>query len=160
MALLVCLECGAGLEYNQDTHYQLGTAEERELFIHGDEEEGEEEEDVPEDFADLPPDEQQTRIKMRAFWMMGLGTLLVIIFSDPMVDVLSEVGTRTNISPFYISFVFAPLASNASELLASFNYAQKKTTKTIEIALTTLQGAGCMNNTFCLGTLSCFPSPA
>jgi Ca2+/Na+ antiporter len=135
----------------QDTHYQLSSAAERELFVHGDEEEAEEEEEIPEDFVDLPPEEQQTRIKFRAFWMMGLGTLLVVLFSDPLVEVLSEVGARTHISPFYISFVLAPLASNASELFASFNYAQKKTTKTIEIALTTLEGAGCMNNTFCLG---------
>jgi Ca2+/Na+ antiporter len=44
--------------------------------------------------------------------------------------------------------VLAPLASNASELIASFNYAQKKTPKTISISMATLEGAACMNNTF------------
>eukprot|EP00967_Tisochrysis_lutea_P128081 scaffold218653_cov35-Tisochrysis_lutea.AAC.3 len=82
--------------------------------------------------------------------MMGLGTALIILFSDPMVDVLSNLGARTGISPFYIAFVFAPVASNASELLASLNYAKKKTRKTITISLSTLEGAACMNNTFCL----------
>lgn len=45
----------------------------------------------------------------------------------------------------------APLASNASELIASFGYALKKTSKSITISLTALEGAGSMNNTFTLG---------
>eukprot|EP00930_Biecheleria_cincta_P060673 TRINITY_DN46290_c0_g1_i1.p1 TRINITY_DN46290_c0_g1~~TRINITY_DN46290_c0_g1_i1.p1 ORF type:complete len:502 (-),score=123.22 TRINITY_DN46290_c0_g1_i1:52-1557(-) len=117
---------------------------------HGAEEEGEEEE-LPEDLADLPPEEQQRRIKTRAAWGMSLGTLLVLIFSDPMVDLLSELGKRLDVSPFYISFVLAPLASNASELVAGFNYAKKKTKKSITTSLSTLEGAAIMNNTFCLG---------
>uniref|UniRef100_A0A6U4FF05 EF-hand domain-containing protein n=1 Tax=Phaeomonas parva TaxID=124430 RepID=A0A6U4FF05_9STRA len=114
-------------------------------------EEDEEEEEMPEEFVSLPPDVQQRRILMRAFYMMGLGTGLVLVFSDPMVDVLSELGNRINVTPFYVSFVLAPLASNASELLASYNYALKKTSKSITISLTALEGAGSMNNTFCLG---------
>jgi Ca2+-binding EF-hand superfamily protein len=93
----------------------------------GDDDDDEEEEDIPEDLADLPPEVQQQRIFTRSCQMMGFGTLLVLIFSDPMVDVLSEIGVRTNISSFYISFVLAPLASNASELLAAYNYAAKRT---------------------------------
>ena len=52
--------------------------------------------------------------------------------------------------PFYVAFVLAPLASNASELIASVNYASKKSKKTITVALAALEGAACMNNTFCL----------
>ena len=99
----------------------------------------------------LSPADQRRRIKLRAAWQMGLGTLLVLVFSDPMVAVLSELGSRISVPPFYVSFVLAPLASNASELLASFNYAQKKTIKTVTISFSTLQGAACMNNTFVLG---------
>ncbi|KNC49757.1 Ca2:Cation Antiporter family [Thecamonas trahens ATCC 50062] len=109
-----------------------------------------EEEEMPEDLRTLSPEEQQRKIKMRSAWLMGLGTVLVLLFSDPMVDVLSEFGARTHIPPFYISFVLAPLASNASELIAAFNYAAKKTKKTITISLSTLLGAACMNNSFCL----------
>jgi len=83
--------------------------------------------------------------------MMGIGTAVVLIVSDPFVEVLSEWGKRTGISGFYISFVLAPLASNASELLAAYNYAVKKTQKSITTSLSTLIGAACMNNTFCLG---------
>jgi hypothetical protein len=67
-----------------------------------------------------------------------------------MVDVLQEIAVRVHVSAFYVSFVIAPLASNASEVLASTYYAGKKTTKTITVSFATLLGAACMNNTFCL----------
>ncbi len=119
---------------------------------HGEEEEEEdEEEEVPEDLADLSPQQQQFRIKVRSAWMMGLGTALVLLFSDPMVDVLSEFGNRIKVKPFFVAFVLAPLASNASELIAAYNYSLKKTRKTCTISLTSLEGAACMNNSFVLG---------
>lgn len=110
----------------------------------------EEEEEVPDHFADLSPEDQQTAIKKEAFITLGIGTLLVILFSDPMVDVMQEIAVRANISAFYVSFILAPLASNASEVIASQYYAAKKTRKTITVSLTALEGAASMNNTFCL----------
>ncbi len=117
--------------------------------VTGDDEEDETEE-IPEDFCDLSPEEQQAAIKLRAFKMLAMGTVLVVYFSDPMVDVMQEIAIRGGISPFYVSFVLAPLASNSSEVLASVYYAKKKTRKTMTVALSTLEGAACMNNTFCL----------
>ena len=112
----------------------------------------EEEEEIPEDLQHLPPHVQQRKIKLRAAWMMGVGTVLVVLFSDPMVDVITRTGTLMgNGAAFYVSFVLAPLASNASELIAAFNYAGKKTRKTITISFAALVGAACMNNTFVLG---------
>ncbi|CAM9673057.1 unnamed protein product [Scytosiphon promiscuus] len=111
----------------------------------------EEHEEMPEDLAHLDPDTQQFHVKIRAAYLMAAGTALVLIFSDPMVDVMGVLGDRTGISSFYISFVLAPLASNASELIAAFNYSLKKTSRTIVISFAALQGAACMNNTFCLG---------
>eukprot|EP00440_Ansanella_granifera_P060138 gb/GFBE01065179.1/.p1 GENE.gb/GFBE01065179.1/~~gb/GFBE01065179.1/.p1 ORF type:complete len:584 (+),score=169.39 gb/GFBE01065179.1/:1-1752(+) len=116
-----------------------------------DEDEEEEEESVPEEFADLEPAEQRRQILMQSCYKMGLGTLLVLIFSDPMVDVLVEIGNQSGVPAFYVSFILAPLASNSSELVAAYNYASRRTSKTITIALNTLEGAACMNNTFCLG---------
>mmetsp|Transcript_16758 Transcript_16758/g.67609 ORF Transcript_16758/g.67609 Transcript_16758/m.67609 type:complete len:588 (-) Transcript_16758:594-2357(-) len=113
-------------------------------------EEEEEEDDVPEDIADFPPSKQQEIIKQRALVKLTVGTVLVITFSDPMVDVMSEIGVRTGINAFYVSFVLAPLASNASELIAAANFALKKTSKTITISFASLEGAACMNNTFAL----------
>ncbi len=48
-----------------------------------------------------------------------------------MVAVLSSIGARTGIPAFYISFVLAPLASNASELIASLNYSAKKVRESV-----------------------------
>lgn len=110
----------------------------------------EEEEEVPEDLTSLSPEAQQRAIKRRAFSMLFIGTALVLLFSDPMVDVLSELAERTGVPPFYVSFILAPLASNASEVIASQYYAAKKTRKTITVSLTALEGAASMNNTFCL----------
>jgi Ca2+/Na+ antiporter len=121
----------------------------RDTILNNDEEE-EEEEEVPEDLNALSPKEQQRAIMRRAFSMLIIGTAIVLIFSDPMVEVLSEIAARANIPPFYVSFVLAPVAANASEVIASQYYAAKKTRKTITVALTALEGAASMNNTFCL----------
>ena len=110
----------------------------------------EEEEEMPDDLKDLPHEEQMRKIKIRSCTLMFAGTALVLIFSDPMVDVLSALGTKMGVQPFYVSFVLAPLASNASELLASYNYALKKTRSSITISFSALLGAAIMNNTFCL----------
>jgi len=107
-------------------------------------------EEIPEDFCDLSPESQQMAIKLRAFKMLAIGTILVVYFSDPMVDVMGEIAIKANIPPFYVSFVLAPLASNSSEVLASIFYAKKKTRKTMRVSLSALEGAACMNNTFCL----------
>ena len=111
---------------------------------------GEEEEEIPEELVDLDPDAQQRAIKRKAFAMLFIGTSLVIIFSDPMVDVMQQIAVELHMSPFYVSFILAPLASNASEVIASQYYAAKKTRKTITVSLTALEGAASMNNTFCL----------
>eukprot|EP00985_Skeletonema_marinoi_P012111 scaffold5796_cov98-Skeletonema_marinoi.AAC.2 len=115
-----------------------------------DDDEDEEEEEVPEDLTALSPEEQQRAIIRRAFSMLIIGTAIVLMFSDPMVEVLSEIAVRANIPPFYVSFILAPVAANASEVIASQYYASKKTRKTITVALTALEGAASMNNTFCL----------
>jgi Ca2+/Na+ antiporter len=112
--------------------------------------EEEEAEEVPEEFTMLSPDQQQIAIKRRAFFMLFIGTFMVVLFSDPMVDVMQEIAVRAHMSPFYVSFILAPLASNASEVISSQYYASKKTRKTITVSLTALEGAACMNNTFCL----------
>ena len=92
-----------------------------------------------EDLHHLSPAELKWAILLRSFRLMGLGTVLVLLFSDPMVDALAELGQRTGVPAFYVSFVLAPLASNASELLASYKYSLKKTKKTITISLSSLQ---------------------
>jgi Ca2+/Na+ antiporter len=115
------------------------------------EDEDDDDEEMPEEFRDLGPAEQRRAILAQSFKSMLGGTLLVLVFSDPMVDVLGGIGTQLGISPFFVSFVLAPLASNASELISSMKLASKRTRTSITQSLQTLEGAACMNNTFCLG---------
>lgn len=118
-----------------------------------DDDDDEEREDIPEDIANLSPEQQQSAIIKLALQYMALGTILCILFSDPMVDCLNEVASRTGIPPFYISFILAPIAANASEIISSKDQAMKKTSKSISVAISTLEGAASMNNTFCLSIL-------
>merc|ERR1712151_697892 len=64
---------------------------------------------------------------------------------------LGVIGNKIGVNGFYVSFVLAPLASNASELVAAMKLAQKKTIGSMVNALSSLEGAAIMNNTFCLG---------
>jgi len=107
-----------------------------------------EEEEMPDDIGGLPPDKQMAAIIKRSLKMMTIGTVVVLLVSDPTVDLLSDLGDRLNIPAFVISFLLAPMASNASELVAAYSYAQKKTAATMQVSLSTLEGAGIMNNTF------------
>jgi len=121
--------------------------------------EGEEEEDMPPDLADLSPAEQQAAIKKRACSAMFFGSVLVCLFSDPMCDLLGVMGDKAHIPAFYISFLIAPLASNASELVSAKKLAEKKTQSSMKESLSTLCGAAIMNNTFCLSIFFfCFVS--
>lgn len=113
----------------------------------------EETDDIPECFSHLPPEEQLRAIKRRAFAMILLGAVLVGVFSDPVVDVLQEIAIRLNVSSFYVSFVLAPLASNAMEVISSIYFAAKKTRKSITISISALEGAAAMNNTFGLSII-------
>ena len=53
--------------------------------------------------------------------MMICGSLLALLFSYPMVQVLTVLGDTLNLDPFYIAFIFTPVLSNIDELVASLN---------------------------------------
>jgi hypothetical protein len=57
----------------------------------GEEAEDDEEEEMPDDLAGLAPEEQQRRLLQMSLTTMGLGTFLVVLFSDPMTGWLSTV---------------------------------------------------------------------
>merc|ERR1712107_556715 len=53
---------------------------------------------------------------MRAMFQLFLGTLICIIFSDPMVSVIGVFSNTIHVPSFYISFIVTPIASNAAEI--------------------------------------------
>ena len=121
--------------------------EETGIKVHdtGEKEELPEEEDE-DSFKELTNDE----VRFQAILLLLAGTLICTVVSDPMVDVISSVGLKMDISPFYVSFVVTPLASNASEVIAGLIFAKKKTVESISLTLSTLHGAATMNSTLAL----------
>jgi Ca2+/Na+ antiporter len=72
-----------------------------------------------------------------SFWhamgLIVLGTGLVTVFSDAMVDSIDSFGKQTGVPNFTMGFIICPYVSNASELLSSLQLAahkKKKTNKT------------------------------
>lgn len=74
--------------------------EEKDGEIKTEEDVEEEEEEIPAEIKMLPEEEQQRAIIMLSFKTMMTGLLLVILFSDPMVDVLSALGIVIGVKPF------------------------------------------------------------
>merc|ERR1719215_505191 len=136
--------------YKPSDHCIALTNDQLRLPNYDNDDDDEEEEVLPEDLADLTPEEQERAMLFRSLGLMGFGTVVVLLFSDPAVNVFTEWGNRLGISSFYVGFVLAPFASNASELLVALGYAQAKTAKKITMAFESLVGAACMNNTLCL----------
>jgi hypothetical protein len=54
--------------------------------------------------------------------MLSNGTVMVVVFSVRSTS-CKEIACAQ--SPFYVSFILAPLASNASEVISSMYYASK-----------------------------------
>lgn len=65
---------------------------------------------------DLPPAEQYRRATATAAKSLLGGTALVVLFSEPMVGVLSEIARRSGVAPFYVAFVLAPIAVRAARM--------------------------------------------
>ena len=101
-------------------------------------EDGEEEEG---EAVNLTP----AQIRRKAFGTLAMGVVLVAFFSDPMVNVLSEIAAKSDIPPFYVGFVIAPVISNASEIISSVSQAQKKRKANIDVTYSQLLGAATMN---------------
>jgi Ca2+/Na+ antiporter len=116
----------------------------------GEEGAGEEEDEEEEEEEDEARGRTPWQIKREAYGTLAAGIVLVTVFSDPMVDVLSELGTRLNIPAFYVSFLITPFVSNASEMISSIMQATKKKKASLDVTYSQLLGAATMNNTFVL----------
>ena len=64
---------------------------------------------------------------------LGGGIAMCAVFSDPLVEALTTLSSQTGVPPFAVGFVLTPLASNASEVLSSLEFAAKKRVKNISL---------------------------
>jgi Ca2+/Na+ antiporter len=129
---------------------QQRSSEKRITHKHGPEhrEEDEESEDKETEKQPLPSRSKTTAI---AVSMLLLGALVCTIVADPFVDAVSAFSKASGVPSFFIAFVVAPLASNASELVSSLQFAKRKRMKNITLTFGQVYGAVTMNNTMCLG---------
>ncbi|XP_065890045.1 uncharacterized protein [Dysidea avara] len=137
--------------------------------------EEEKEEKKPAEPEEEESEEPRWKVAIKCAIQLILGVGMVTLFSDPMVDALTDLtddthkkhhfhpskthspyavidyGSHIPIGTFYISFVVTPLCSNASELVSSLVFASKKTKVNSSMTYSQLYGAATMNNTLCLG---------
>jgi len=90
------------------------------------------------------------KIGRKAGLILLIGTVFVACFSDPMVETITRFASEVGISNFYVSFVVTPMASNASELIASLMFSARKRKRNSTLAFGAIYGAATMNNTMCL----------
>ncbi|GAM24148.1 hypothetical protein SAMD00019534_073230, partial [Acytostelium subglobosum LB1] len=98
----------------------------------------------------LTPAERK-KIALRATFWLAVGSVMVSVFSDPMVGVITDFGNKLNIKLFFISFIVTPFCSNASELISSLIFSSKKKKTNTSLTYSALYGSATMNNTMCLG---------
>lgn len=123
-----------------------GASPSRRIAEEADDGSSSEDESDEEDEAGLTPGQ----IKFKSAVLLTVGVVAVTLFSDPMVNVMAETGSRLGISPFYVAFVVSPVASNASEFISSMVFASRRTKKSMTLTFSALLGAATMNNSFCL----------
>ena len=73
--------------------------------------------------------------------MCTLGALMCVLFADPACAVLNEVADRIKLKVFWVSLLVAPLASNMSELAASYRYGCKKMASGANVGVATVLAA-------------------
>jgi Ca2+/H+ antiporter len=83
-----------------------------------------------------------------------LGAVLCLGFADPLVGSVGDLSRATGIPGFFIAFVAAPLASNASELVSSLKFALGKRSRNISVTFNqvreTVRTVSAWDNTCCL----------
>lgn len=62
----------------------------------------------------------------KAVILLTLGTVLAVVFADPLVDAVDQFSSATSIPPFFISFIALPLTTNASEAVSAVIFASRK----------------------------------
>uniref|UniRef100_A0A1D1Z0I0 Vacuolar calcium ion transporter n=1 Tax=Anthurium amnicola TaxID=1678845 RepID=A0A1D1Z0I0_9ARAE len=91
-----------------------------------------------------------TLISFKAVLLLLLGTVIAVLFADPLVDAVDNFSSATNIPSFFISFIAMPLATNSSEAVSAIIFASRKKQRTSSLTFSEIYGAVTMNNTLCL----------
>ncbi|MQM20107.1 hypothetical protein Taro_053121 [Colocasia esculenta] len=91
-----------------------------------------------------------TLTTVKAVLLLLLGTIIAVLFADPLVDTVHNFSNATSIPSFFISFIAMPFATNASEAVSAIIFASRKKQRTSSLTFSEIYGAVTMNNTLCL----------
>lgn len=62
----------------------------------------------------------------KAVMLLVLGTVIAVVFADPLVDAVGNFSDATSIPSFFISFIAMPLVTNSSEAVSAIIFASHK----------------------------------
>eukprot|EP01027_Heterolobosea_sp_BB2_P006642 GEZU01010013.1.p1 GENE.GEZU01010013.1~~GEZU01010013.1.p1 ORF type:complete len:345 (-),score=57.92 GEZU01010013.1:17-1051(-) len=89
----------------------------------------------------------------KGFAYLAAGGLLIYMFSEPFINSVVEIGNYLNINPIVLAFFFAPVASEAPEILESISLSRKGKPQNINIAFSNLIGGTISKTTLLTGIL-------
>lgn len=93
--------------------------------------EGDDDDDDDDEEHEQAPTRAQV-ITKAVFYLIA-GAAVAAVFADPLVDAISGFSRASGISPFFISFIATPLATNSSEAISSLIFARRKRKKNISM---------------------------
>jgi Ca2+/H+ antiporter len=70
---------------------------------------------------------------VKAAFLIVLGTAIMILLAQPLLETLAEFSSAVNISSFGVSYVVIPLAMNYRQALNAITSAREKTGKAISL---------------------------
>ena len=69
------------------------------------------------------------------------GATVAAVFADPLVSAIGGFSKASGISPFFISFIATPLATNSSEAISSLIFARRKRKRNISMTYSQVRRA-------------------
>jgi len=92
-----------------------------------------EDDDDDDDDDEEQPEPSRKQVITKAVFHLIAGAAVAAVFADPLVDAISGFSKASGISPFFISFIATPLATNSSEAISSLIFAKRQRKKTISM---------------------------
>jgi Ca2+/Na+ antiporter len=101
------------------------------------------------DDEDHEDEEEQPTWKGIAYLVAG--GLIIYLCSEPFIQSVVQIGSDIGLTPLALAFFFAPIASEAPEILESISLSRKGKTQSINIAFSNLVGGTLSKTTLLLG---------
>eukprot|EP01080_Neovahlkampfia_damariscottae_P000368 gene368-6782_t len=100
-------------------------------------------------------DDEEEQPTWKGFLHLAIGGFVIYLFSEPFINTVVQFGTDIKLNPIVLAFFFAPIASEAPEILESISLSRKGKLQNINIAFSNLVGGTISKTTLLLGIL-CF----